>query len=140
MQFYFAINDQGSTLIKATQADAREVNKEFTSVDIPTDKPGLMAWVQQMLDETLNAGIHDVISIQEPTVQRSDCSEFGPGRAYAEPVTPPAPAKPEPVMENITNKLVRFEDEWENFPLSRKCHFASLAMEECRTILGRIPK
>lgn len=55
MQFYLAISSDGQTKILGTQADAKAVNKDFEPIDIPTDKPGLMAWIQQMLDETLNA-------------------------------------------------------------------------------------
>lgn len=55
MIFYLAVDSNGQTKILGTQADANKVNRDFSQIDIPTDKAGLMAWVQQMLDETINA-------------------------------------------------------------------------------------
>lgn len=66
MIFYLAVDATGRTLIKGTQADAREANRDFTQIDIPTDKAGLMAWVQQMLDETLNAQPAETGSVAAP--------------------------------------------------------------------------
>lgn len=56
MIFYLAVDDKGDTKIVGTQAEAKAINKGFQQIDIPVDKAGLMAWVQQMLDETLNTG------------------------------------------------------------------------------------
>jgi hypothetical protein len=53
--FYLAIDGADRTCIVGTQADAHKINQHFQQIDIPTDKAGLMDWVQQMLDETLNA-------------------------------------------------------------------------------------
>ena len=56
MIFYLAVDPGGRTIIQSTQEAIKDVNdKAYTKIDIPTDKGGLMAWVQQMLDETLNA-------------------------------------------------------------------------------------
>lgn len=56
MIFYLAIDSEGRTIIQSTQEAIKDINdKEYQKIDIPTDKTGLMAWVQQMLDETLNA-------------------------------------------------------------------------------------
>lgn len=62
MQFYLAKAADGKRIICGTQAEAKAINKDFSELDIPTDKPGLKAWVQQMLDETLNAQ-----TVGEPT-------------------------------------------------------------------------
>lgn len=56
MIFYLAIDSEGRTIIQSTQEAIKDINdKEYQKIDIPTDKTGLMTWVQQMLDETLNA-------------------------------------------------------------------------------------
>jgi len=61
--FYLATDNLGKTHIVGTQAEARVINTDFQQIDIPTDKAGLMAWVQQMLDETVNAA--DLQSAEE---------------------------------------------------------------------------
>lgn len=55
MQFYLAKDEDGRRIICGTQAEAKSINKDFSELEIPVDKPGLKAWVQQMLDETINA-------------------------------------------------------------------------------------
>ncbi len=49
MIFYTAV-EPGTlhTRIVGTQADARAINREFTQIDIPTGKPELMAWANDM--------------------------------------------------------------------------------------------
>ena len=32
---------------QGTQADARQINKQFTCEDVPTDKAGLLAWLNE---------------------------------------------------------------------------------------------
>src|SRR5690606_17061023 len=41
----------GHRQLRGTQADARAVNKNFEQIDIPTDKAGLMAFVQALYSE-----------------------------------------------------------------------------------------
>jgi len=69
MIFYLAVDAENNTKILGTQADAGKVNRDFQQIDIPVDKAGLMAWIQQMLDETLNAApiveVGDTETIQE---------------------------------------------------------------------------
>lgn len=55
MIFYLAVDAEGKTKLAGNQIDAKALNKDFQQIDIPVDKTGLMAWIQQMLDETLNA-------------------------------------------------------------------------------------
>lgn len=52
----------------------------------------------------------------------------------AEQVQPPVPAPaPTSVSRDITLQTrEQFEEAWESFPLALKCHFASLAIEDCR--------
>jgi hypothetical protein len=114
-----------------------------------------MAWVQQMLDETLNASStpnSEPLNQEENNPQDTETIEeilyefvgLGGGdgdtiREYAQRIAGlnyfPLVQEPKEPPENITDKSVRFEDEWENFPLALKCHYGALAMEECRVIL-----
>lgn len=56
MRFYLALDGNGRTIIQSTREAIKDINDQlYQEIDIPTDKAGLMAWVQQMLDETLNA-------------------------------------------------------------------------------------
>ena len=108
MIFYLAVGTDNMTKILGTQADAAKVNKDFVQIDIPTDKAGLMAWIQQMLDETLNAIEPEVSGSTEAVVTIHRCSEcnepqfqtpsgltcengHGGADSVDEPVTPPKP-------------------------------------------------
>lgn len=48
MIFYTALDERGHKQLRATQADAKAVNRAFEKIDIPTEKAGLMAFVQQL--------------------------------------------------------------------------------------------
>lgn len=91
MIFYLAVDSTGRTIIQSTQEAIKDVNdKAYEKIDIPTDKAGLMTWVQQMLDETLNA--------------------------KPEPAPVPAvmePAKPVPISNPVLQKLnAGFIQDW----------------------------
>ena len=43
MIFYEAVDSDGLTHVVGTQADARAIDKNFTKIDIPIDKEGIMA-------------------------------------------------------------------------------------------------
>ena len=52
MIFYQAVDPATlHTTIIGTQADARAINADFTQIDIPTDKAGLMAWANDRQNE-----------------------------------------------------------------------------------------
>lgn len=91
MQFYFAVNDDGKTLICGTQAEAGLISKAFRPVDIPVDKTGLKGWIQQMLDETLNA---EPIETQVGVAPDGDLKPEATNSDLPAPAEPP---KPEPV-------------------------------------------
>jgi hypothetical protein len=48
MIFYTALDERGHKQLRATQADAKAVNRVFEQIDIPTDKTGLREFVQQL--------------------------------------------------------------------------------------------
>lgn len=127
MIFYLALDEQSRTQILGTQADARAVNKNFQQIDIPVDKTGLMIWVQQMLDETLNqvkevTGISEAVTTPQPEpvplVHAKDIAQALEQIPYAERTA---------IVDNL----------WEQLPLARKFHFAAMAMEDGREILGK---
>lgn len=96
-----------------TQADAKADKIEFSAVEVPTDKAGLL----------------DFLNLQG--------TEYGvpyrpaSGNDNCEP-TQPAPVAP--AAESHADKQVRFEDAFEQFPISKKLHFAALAVEEARLL------
>ena len=61
MIFYKANNQ-----LYPTQADARAVNKNFEQIDVPTDKPGLMAFINDLL---AGEPVEDAAYIQDFTPQ-----------------------------------------------------------------------
>ncbi len=85
-----------------TQASA---GKGHTQVDVPTDKPGLLEW----LNEKLGADNRE--------------AAFSDEKVSAVMSTP--------YME----WSVAIDDEWDKLPLSRQLHFAALAMETARSVL-----
>lgn len=50
MIFYLAIETSGRKVLFGTQVDAKKLDKNFTQVDIPVDKKGLMEFLQESLD------------------------------------------------------------------------------------------
>lgn len=66
MIFYLA---NGTTLCP-TQADAKALDRNFVQHDIPTDKPGLMAYVQGLLDQIHADDSPSVLPIANEIVQR----------------------------------------------------------------------
>ena len=111
MIFYLAIDGDGKTWIKPTKESAKDINdKVYEQIDVPDDKPGRMAWIQQMLDETINAPA----------------------------AVPETLVAPKPLTPSYTQQSVFTDELWEALPLARKFHFASMAMEDGREILTRI--
>lgn len=96
MIFYLAIGTHNMTKILGTQADAAKVNKDFVQIDIPTDKAGLMAWIQQMLDETLNA----VVTVEpEPEMITIATADMRADKDGAPSISHTIPA-PKPVVHH----------------------------------------
>lgn len=98
-----------------TQADAKAAAKttggQFQLVDVPTDKDGLMAYLNRLMENGAAPG---------PTVQErmNALSAEAKGESY-------------------TDRSVAIDDVFEALPLARKLHFAALAMEEARDAVGR---
>lgn len=65
MIFYVATNEAGRKFACKTQEDARLVNKIFTKIDVPTDKDGLHAMLQEFFDQ-LDALKQEAVPALEP--------------------------------------------------------------------------
>ena len=132
MIFYLAVNADHKTMIVGTQADAKALNKDFEQIDIPVDKAGLMAWVQMMLDETINVvpeeapaqpaeeptsrSVEDILAASEAAEAAEEAAQQ---RSYAEVST-------------------GIDELWEGLPLARRLHFVSLTVEEVRLSLPQL--
>jgi hypothetical protein len=88
MKFYTPVDaETGRTILCGTQDDARAVNKKFASIEIPTDKAGLLAFAQEALDtayelrQQLNRCEHEK-SIAPVTIDAPDASESLPGPSF----------------------------------------------------------
>lgn len=114
MIFYLAIDNNNQTKIVGTQADAKALNPQFEQIDIPVDKAGLMAWIQQMLDETLNAQDEAQSYVSQPLPETMDDVEdilneligLGGGdmttiKEYAERIAALVPEVPEPTKPKV---------------------------------------
>lgn len=99
MIFYLCNGDQ----LAGTQADAKALDPSFTQVDIPTDKAGLMAYVNELL-----------------------------ATPKSEPVPPPPPPAPVQIPPSYTEVSIKIDEVFENLPLSQQLHLAALALENAR--------
>jgi hypothetical protein len=89
MKFYAPVDaETGRTILCGTQDDARKISKKFDSVEIATDKVGLMAFAQEALDtaydlrQQLNRCEHEK-SIAPVTIDAPAASDE-PSRAFSE--------------------------------------------------------
>jgi hypothetical protein len=64
MKFYAALNSIGQTILCATQAEAKLIDKNFTVFDIATDQKGLMAFAQSALDDIFHS--QQALAAKEP--------------------------------------------------------------------------
>lgn len=84
MIFYKSKAEDGRMVITGTQAEARAVNRDFSQIDIPTDKAGLMAFAQRWADEEfalnkmLDMQSAELVRLHEeaPASMLSGCMEF----------------------------------------------------------------
>lgn len=99
MIFYTAIAEDGTTQLRGTQADARAVNKQFEQIDIPTDKAGLMDFVQQLYAEIDELRRDIAVEVgAEPAPAPS-------AQPVAPPAPPPSPAEPDELPDEDEDKF-----------------------------------
>lgn len=113
MIYYIALEPNGRKVLCGTQAEAKVIDKDFTQIDLPTDKAGLMATYQEALD-----------TIHSMTTKAS------------EPDTSDIPEASEEFFKraklSYAHQQVAFEDEFARMSLTKQLHFAALAMENAR--------
>jgi hypothetical protein len=100
-----------------TQAEAKAKGKDFILAEVPTEKAGLIEYLNNLVGEA-NQLRHD-IAVEV-------------GAAPDHPLeTPPLVV----VGETYTEKGNRFEDEFAAMPIATQLHYAALAMENARAAL-----
>ena len=114
MIFYEAVDQEGYVHLVGTQADARAINKDFTQVDIPTDKTGLMNYVQQLLRQIDDACVRFTEREENPPVESVD---------------PPKITERE---VSYTERSIEIDEIFQNLPLAHQLSLAALAMENAR--------
>jgi len=91
-----------------TQDEARKINKTFEQVEVPTDKAGLIEYLNGLRQQ----GVEDEFAV---VVERND-----------------PPVAPTGSLPNYADWSSNLEDQWEKLPLAHKLHFAALAVEDAR--------
>lgn len=106
-----------------TQAEAKADGKGWTPEVVPTDKPGLIAYLNALsLKEKMLQATADIIS-------RDDLLLEG------DPNHEPSQFEGLEPRPSYTHQSVELDEQWDKLPLARKLHFAALAMEEARAKL-----
>lgn len=104
-----------------TQAEAKTAAKELggkfdaegAQVEVPTDKQGLIDYLNELSHPIANGDqFTDVYVRHDPPVER----------------------------EVIRDNPLQYDDAWDQFPLAKKLHFASLALEEARDAANQLSK
>lgn len=118
-----------------TQAEAKKLSAEYNApwheAEIPTDKPGLLAFLN-------STGARWRAEPPAPAVERTPAGQFDPMAGD------PIPSREQQLDEGYSldgtragsHPSLTFDDAWDGFPLARKLHFAALAMEDARGIIG----
>ena len=102
-----------------TQADAKADGKNWHQVEVPTDKPGLIEYLNALRwSEQARAVAPEAMTMDE--IKHSN--------------TPEAQAEYVRRRDGISQSIA-LDDAWEALPLARKLHFAALAMEDARNTL-----
>lgn len=103
-----------------TQVDAKRLAKErgtsFEQVDVPTDKAGLMDYINQLkidVSAELHRGATEAVD------------SFNRGMAVAD-----AHPQQDPIKQSIQT-----DEDFEKLPIARQLHFAAIAMENAREAL-----
>lgn len=112
-----------------TQADAKATQRPWKQVDVPTDKAGLMAFVNDLmkdryvLDQDVGAGAPgDVI----PNLHTAEHPDLGSNDGAVEPV-PVAPPPP-----SYSERSIEIDEIFENLPIPHQLTLAALALENAR--------
>ena len=106
-------------LLVGTQADAKAIDRAFVQVDVPTDKAGLMSYINDLLSQIAAAS-------NEPPAN----AEAAPQTVTASPAPPITRVEP-----NYTERSIKIDEMFEELPLGKQLHLACLALENARSRL-----
>lgn len=85
-----------------TQAEARKADKLFTQVEVPTDKDGLIAYLNA---HQVDRDVHHQQVADGPFAQEPDDIADLLGEPEPEPVAPPPPPRPALTAGNIVSAI-----------------------------------
>lgn len=112
MIFYLCNGNQ----LVGTQADAKPLDPDFVQIDVPTDKAGLMAYINTLLTDR-------EVSAPEPPTEPAELPD----------------REPEPPQPSYTELSVKIDEVFEELSLPHQLHLAALAMENARKCLAPLP-
>jgi hypothetical protein len=119
MIFYEVEDGSNGHFLVGTQAEARTAARErkctWAQVDVPTDKAGLMDYINQLKASAGDPAEQSTEPVGWQSLEQLD-AKFGNG----------------PAVEGYTEKANRFEDEFDVMPLALQFHYAARAMENAR--------
>lgn len=98
MKFYRAIDAAGKLRLATTQVGAKAINKDFDDIDVPTDKPGLHAFLSELLDQVPPIAPPQDGSQQEEQTSGPQSEDLPWVSADESPATEPAPS-PAPTVQ-----------------------------------------
>ncbi|WP_037500621.1 hypothetical protein [Sphingomonas jaspsi] len=110
MIFYLC---NGNTL-RGTQADAKAIDRDFEQIDIPTDKAGLMHFINGLYDQIGAA------SVENDFLSGGSAPEAAPR------------AVPAPVLPSYLDASLKIEEQFEQLPLAHQLLLAHGAIERAR--------
>lgn len=137
MQYYLATDEKGHRHLHTVATEAKAVDKNFVSIDIPTNKDGLKAAVQELLTEADNLRDQakaieigtNVLMGDQPVELSEEAREalhdIGPVSEAIDFVTNKG-------ANSYTEQSVKIEEAWAAMSLALQLHFASLALERAR--------
>jgi hypothetical protein len=118
MIFYLCKTQAGQRLA-GTQADAKALDRKFEQVDVPTDKAGLIGFINRLY---LQIGIPGPVRGIDGPFDMDDAGQ---------PITDaPEPPKPSYIAQSIAQ-----DDEFDALPIARQLDFAARAMANARDAL-----
>lgn len=109
MKLYLADDMTACPQWAGTQDEANRLwgRGRWEAVDVPTDKPGLIVWLNRS-DE----GVVARNFLANPSAELAAATSY-------------------------SARAIAIEDMWEAMPLAQQLHFAALAMERARSEIGR---
>lgn len=119
MIFYLCQSEFGPCLA-GTQAEAKALDRKYVQHDVPTDKAGLMVYINNLMSDGEQRG-GPVRGVDGPF----DMDDAG------QPITDaPEPPKPSYIAQSIAQ-----DDEFDALPIARQLDFAARAMANARDAL-----